>query len=647
MSSHSHVDQEPQTETVSVIEGPRHRNLSPRLSLVIKIIVIGVYGFVAYTTVFGQLPNIQQYSVILFLCLAMGFIFLPASAKARDKVAWYDWLGIVLVGAACLNVFVNYWPIMLQEHIAGPLDYFLGVVMIVSSAELARRSIGNSFAILIVLFTCYALFGHLIPGKLGHGGASWQSVLDMLYLSTNGMWGLLTDIFSSLLILFIMLGAAMLATGVSDTFMDLAKYIGGRFRGGPAKISVISSALMGSITGSSVTNVAMTGTITIPMMKRLGYKPEVAAGIEATASSGGQITPPLMGAGLFLMAEMLEVPVQTVMVLAIAPALLFYLSVLSAVHFDSARENIKALPKEEIPAGASFRSPKVWLPVTVPFVVLISMIVNGNSIYLSVLYTIAAMITVFLALSSSFSEIKEKALKVISALADSAESLISMAALIVAAGILVGVISYLGIGIKFSGLILDIGGGSLIPTLLLAAVVVMIMGMGIPTTAAYVLAVSVVIVAFKKLGVGELQTHMFLFYFATLSAITPPVCGAVFVAANIAKAPWLKVAGHTMRFASIKYLMPFLFIFHPGLLMEGDITDILFTLGCVTIGTFFLSAGFSGYLLMTLSTPLRIIVIMLSIMAMWPDTILALIGIAGCIAFVGMNFIQARRHIVI
>jgi hypothetical protein len=259
-------------------------------------------------------------------------------------------------------------------------------------------------------------------------------LIEMLYLSTNGVWGMLTDIFASLLLLFVMLGAVMLATGVSDTFMRLARYLGGRFRGGPAKIAVISSALMGSITGSSVTNVAMTGSVTIPMMKRLGYRPEVAGGIEATASSGGQITPPLMGAGLFLMAEMLEVNVGTIMLLAVAPALLFYFSVLSAVHFDSAREGLEPLPAEDIPRAREFLPINVWGPILIPFVLLIWMISSGKSVYLSVLYTVFCMVFVYLVLSRSFSEVKEKLSRVISSLADSAESIVSLAALIVAAG---------------------------------------------------------------------------------------------------------------------------------------------------------------------------------------------------------------------
>jgi len=630
MTETKHIDEHAAIPAEATQAPKKLRDLGPRGEGVLKLATLALFGFVAYTTLFGQLPNIRQYAIVVFVCFAMGFIVIPARPADRARIPWYDWLAIVATAAACLNVFINYWPIMYDDYDAGIRDWILGLVVIVASAELSRRSIGLAFTVLIAVFAAYALFGNLIPGTLGHGGAKPESLIEMLYLSTDGVWGMLTDIFCSLLLLFIMLGAVMLATGVSDTFMRLAMFLGGRFRGGPAKIAVISSALMGSITGSSVTNVAMTGSVTIPMMKRLGYRPDVAGGIEATASSGGQITPPLMGAGLFLMAEMLEMKVGTVMVLAIAPALLFYFSVLSAVHFDSARENLEPLPQSELPNFHEFLLIRVWGPIIVPFALLIWMISSGKSVYLSVLYTVFCMVFIYVVLSSSMLEVKEKLEHVVSALADSAKSIVSLAALIVAAGILVGVIGYLGIGIKFSNLILAVGSGFLIPTLMLAAIVVMIMGMGIPTTAAYVLAVSVVIVAFKKLGIDALATHMFLFYFATLSAITPPVCGAVFVAANIANAPWIKVAGHTVRFAAIKYLMPFLFIFHPALLGKGTALEMATTIGFVAVGTLFMSATFSGYFLNTLPGPVRVAIGLASLACLWPDPLVATIGAVAC-----------------
>lgn len=630
MASAQHIDAIPQFPNEDEAAAGHSRRLGPAGSGLLKAATLALFGFVAYTTYFGQLPNIRQYAITIFVCFAMGFAVIPARRADRGSIPWYDWLAITAVGAACLNVFVHYWPIMYDDYDPGPRDWVLGIVMVVASAELSRRSIGLAFSVLIAIFAAYALFGDHIPGTLGHGGARPQSLIEMLYLSTDGIWGMLTDIFTGMLLLFVMLGAVMLATGVSDTFMRLAMFLGGRYRGGPAKIAVISSALMGSITGSSVTNVAMTGSVTIPMMKRLGYRPEVAGGIEATASSGGQITPPLMGAGLFLMAEMLEMNVGTVMLLAVAPALLFYFSVLTAVHFDSARGNLEPLPRAEIPNVREFLPIKVWGPVIIPFALLIGMIATGKSIYLSVLYTVICMILVYLGLSRSLSEIRVKSAGVVASLAGSAEAIISLAALIVAAGILVGVIGYLGIGIKFSNLILAVGGGLLFPTLLLAAVVVMIMGMGIPTTAAYVLAVSVVIVVFKKLGIDALATHMFLFYFATLSAITPPVCGAVFVAANIAGAPWLKVAGHTVRFAAIKYLMPFLFVFHPALLGHGSPLEMAATIGVVAVGTLFMSAAFSGYFLTPLTRPLRAAIGLASLACLWPDPVVAGLGAFAC-----------------
>ena len=611
---------------------------------IVEIAAVGLCLFIFWTTIFGHLPNIQHRAIILFTCFVMGFIVFPGGKTDRYKITWWD--GALILGTllACIHVYINYWDFMLDPGSPEPLDLALGIFLILAILELARRCIGWTFAMLVIVFVAYALLGHLIPGRLGHGGTRWQMLIDMLYLSTDGIWGTLMAIFAGLLALFVIFSSLMMSTGGGNTFLDMAKFIGGRMRGGPAKIAVISSAMVGSITGSSVTNVAMTGNFTIPMMKRLGYKADVAGGIEATASSGGQITPPLMGAGLFLMAELLEMDVPDIMLCAMVPAVLFYIGVLSSVHFDSARFNIQPIPSEEIPQFKSFLKFSVWSPVILPFVILVAGIITGYSVDLSVLASIFTLLACYLLSARSLKELAQRLKRIVSSLADTAVPLVSLCALICAAGLLVGVIGYVGIGVKFSELVLRMGGGFLWSTLVLAGVVVIIIGMGIPTTAAYVLAASVIAVAFQKLNIGELQAHMFIFYFATLSAITPPVCAAVFVAAGIAQANWMKVAIHTVRFAIIKYILPFLFIFHPSVLMQGDPLTVTRTIATCAMGAVFMSASFSGYLLAPMKNWGRIIFGIGSVMMLWPEVITSIIGFFVLIIMLFSNW-QASKGI--
>ena len=607
----------------------------------ISTLMMIVVAVVLYSAAYGQWPNIQQRAGIFAFCLAMGLILFPFRQDApKGQRFVVDGLLFLLGGGASLYVIVNYWDIMLNPGSLPDWNIWFGVALILVVLELARRTIGYAFAVLIAIFGAYALFGHLIPGKLGHGGASAEFLIDMLYFSTDGIWGPIADIFVTLLIPFTIFSGLMMATGAGENLLDFAKIVGGKMRGGPAKIAVISSAMVGSMTGSSVTNVAMTGNFTIPMMKRLGYRPEVAGGIEATASTGGQITPPLMGAGLFLMSEFLGIPVSRMMLIVLIPAILFYVGVLSAVHFESIRSGIGRVPADEIPEWSKFRKFQVWGPLILPFLLLLGMIFKGYSADYAMLFAILALVATYLGSSRSMADLRGKAVSLIVALEGMAKSIVTLGVLCASAGLLVGVIGSVGIGVKFADAVLSLAGESFLVSLILAGMVIMILGMGIPTTAAYVLALAAIGLAFNKLDIAPLQTHMFIFYFATLSAITPPVCAAVYVAAGIAEASWLKVAIHTIRFAAIKYLMPFLFIFHPGLLGVNGFWDMLFTATACGIGAVLLSGVFSSHLLAPLNGPIKLALAVAALAIMWPDPIiqgLALIPIGAILVLNAMN----------
>ncbi len=601
-------------------------------------ITVALCAFLIWTALLGQLPNVPQRSIALSGCLVLGLLALPARAADSRRVPWYDWLLIALVVVASIRLFEVYEGFLRRPGSAGQPDLALGVAVTAVVLEISRRAIGWSFAALVAVFLGYALLGQYLPGRLAHGGLGWWYTVDYMYHTTSGLWGSLTDTFVSLIALFIIFSTVMMHTGAGPAMMDLARAAGGRYRGGAAKIAVVSSAMVGTITGSSVTNVAMTGQFTIPMMKRMGYPPAVAGAIEATASSGGQITPPLMGAGLFLMADLLGMGLVEVMLAALIPAFLFYVGVLGAVHFDSCRDGIGAVAPQDMPSAARLKDPRLWGAVLAPFVVLIGMIVEGYSIEWSVLAALAVVMAVHVAGARSPAELAGRLRDLWNALVETGMPLVTLGVLIAAASVLVGLIELTGVGVKFSELVVAVGQGHTLPTLFLAAVVVLILGMGMPTTAAYVLSTAVIVVALQKLGLSPLQAHMFAFYCATLSALTPPVCAAVFVAAGLANAPWWDVAVQTLRLAVIKYILPFIFALHAPLLMVGDGMTILVTLAFATAGTLGLSAAFSGYAFAPLNGPWRWAMGVASLAILAPEPVSSIIGLTVALAVAWVNW---------
>jgi TRAP transporter 4TM/12TM fusion protein len=576
--------------------------------------------FLCVTAFVGQLPNIQQRNIAITLVLLIGLIALPAHAGARARVPWYDWLMAVLVVVAAINLHVKFWAVMERpEEAIGLLELLSGILVTTITVEVSRRAVGSSFAVLVLIALVYSLYGNLLGGRMAHPGIAWEVLAEYVYLSSAGLWGPLTDSFVSLISLFCLFGALMMNTGVGSAMMDAAMLAAGRYTGGAAKIAVLSSAMVGTITGSSVTNVAMTGQFTIPLMKRLGYRPAVAGAVEATASSGGQITPPLMGAGLFLMAEFLNLPVTAIMLAALIPALLFYVGVFASVHFDSARDGVGGVPPEQMPDPARLRDPRVILQVLTPFVVLIGMIATGWPVAWAVLAASAAIAASHLLAARGRADLRERVGQLWAALLETGPALVMLGALIAAASVLVGLIDLTGAGVKFTEIILRWADGGLALTLILSAAVMLILGMGMPTTAAYVLSTAVIVVALQKVGLSPLQAHMFAFYVATLSALTPPVCAAVFVAAGIANASWTETAWHTVRLAMIKYLLPFIFALHPPLLMEGSMIEILVTLIIAIIGTVMLSAALSGWLAGPVRWALRLPLLLASLAILYPE----------------------------
>jgi TRAP transporter 4TM/12TM fusion protein len=533
-------------------------------------------GFVFYTAATGPFESLIQRAIFLAIVTLLGLAIYPLGEgrKWRPLGLAIDLAAGAATVAACAYIVVNYDRIMTSLPWATTLDIGLTVALVATVLELGRRAVGVIFPLLISAGLAYALFGQHIPGRLGHRGFDIHFVTETIFLGDLGIWGLLLGVASTVIAAFVLFGALLLHTGGGQAFMDLAMRLGGRSPGGAAKIATIASGLFGMVSGSAVANVATTGNFTIPMMRRLGYPAPFAAAVEAVASTGGQIAPPIMGAAAFVMAEILGVSYLTVMVAAILPAALFYLSVFATVHVVAIRRRLAIVPEDQIPAWGAILAPRRALPVVAALGGLLGGIFLGRSVATAAFYGIAGLLAVFVLTNFRSLTPRQMAGRVLDGIADAGKGLVIIGVLLAGAQILVSMINLTGIGVTLSSMIVALAGNSAFLVALIVGVICLIMGMGLPTTAAYVLVAAVLAPAMTQVGVEPLAAHMFVFYFATLSVITPPVCVAVFVGAGIAQTGWLAAAGEAVRLAALVYLVPFMFLLYPGMTGQGGALEI-------------------------------------------------------------------------
>lgn len=541
------------------------------LERVQRALAILVGAFVFYTAATGPFEGLIQRAIFLALVTALGFALYPLGAGR----AWRP-LGLAVdlalcaaTLAACGYVIWNYDQIMTSLPWATTLDKALTTGLVLAVLELGRRTVGAIFPALVVLGLAYALFGDLLPGALGHRGFDGAFVTETIFLGDLGIWGMLTGVAATVIAAFVLFGALLLHSGGGQAFMDLAMRLGGRQPGGAAKIATIASGLFGMISGSAVANVATTGNFTIPMMVRLGYPRPFAAAVEAVASTGGQIAPPIMGAAAFVMAEILGVPYLTIIAGAVLPAILFYVSVFVTVHFVALRRGLAIVPEEELPAWSAIAAPRRVLPILAALGGLGLGIWLGRSIATSAFYGIVGLLIAFVVTQAGRLPPRDMARRVFDGLEAAGKGMVIIGVLLAGAQILVSMINLTGIGVTLSSLIVTLAGDSAVLVALIVGAVCLIMGMGLPTTAAYVLVAAVLAPAMTAVGVDPLAAHLFVFYFATISVITPPVCVAVFVGSGIANTNWLPAAGEAVRLGAVTYLVPFLLLLYPGMTLRG------------------------------------------------------------------------------
>lgn len=550
----------------------------------IFIFAMLVSGFSLYTGIFGSLTPVLQRGIHVTLIVALIFLVHP-SERGGIFGRMLDLVFFVLIIASGVYLYEAYQTINQRIGYLNVWDRLFGSLYIVVLLEACRRVVGWPLTIIAALFLGYGFFGYVVPGTFGHGGYSLDRITTTMYLTTEGIFGPAAAAAATFVAIFIIFGTFLEKTGGSQIFIDLATAIGGRRRGGPAKVAVFASALTGSINGSPVANVTTTGIFTIPLMKRVGYKPHVSGAIESVASCGGSVLPPVMGVGAFVMSEMAGIPYSEIVIAAVLPAILYFLSIFFVVDFEAAKRNLRGMSRDELPDLK--QTLKRSLVLLIPLAVLVYFLVFAKvSVTRAALYAIVASIVV--GMLSPGQRLTWRG--IVDILEVSAKRMLLVSVACAAAGLVVGIITLTGIGLKLSGVLLSLGENSLFLSLSLVMLGTLVIGMGLPPTPAYIVFSVLSVPALLELGVGTLAAHLFVFYFASFAPITPPVSLAAYTAAGISGSKPMKTGLTAFLFSLPAFIIPFLFIYGPGLLLEGEAVSIILTfltsaLGIVAFAT--------------------------------------------------------------
>lgn len=592
------------------------------------LLAVGLTIFHIATGGLGQLPDMLQRAFHLGGATALAFMILPAAGETSRYrfMRAIDWLLMATALGGVVYIFLRYDAMMELDYWASRADIVAGTIFTLVLLEAGRRVVGWFFPCLAIAMIAYALFGHHISGVLGHAGMGWFRITEVLFTTQRGLWGVVTGISATVIAIFVIFGAVMFAAGGGKTFMDLSMWMSGRSVGGAAKVATVASGLFGSISGSAAANIATTGAFTIPMMKRLGYAPSFAAAVEASASTGGQIMPPIMGAGAFVMAELMGVPYFSIAVAALIPALLFYVSVFFGVHLMSKRMGYLGMASEDIPRPRAFMAPSRSLPLFVPLGAVIYLLVAGYTPSLAGFAGATLSIVLFLILNVVGKGLIPCLRILIDSFVVGGRGLVTVAVLIGCAQIVLALIASTGLGLKISEFVIALGGTSLTLSLIMAMMLAIVLGMGLPTTAAYLLAAAILAPALSQLGISLLQAHMFIFYYATISVITPPVCPGIFIACGMAGGRLLDAASYAVRLAFVAMVAPFLFIEHGELLMIGEPWMIALRTVQGVVFAALSSMGLMGYVRGEVGWVWRVILIVCGVLVILPYDIPAICG---------------------
>ncbi|MBN2897381.1 MAG: TRAP transporter permease [Clostridia bacterium] len=616
-------------------KGSDYRELTGIAGKIITAILICFSLFQLYTGIFGVMDALLQRSIHLAFGLTLVYLLYPMSKKwSRHKMHPID-IGLAVIAAsACMYVFVNYEALVYRAGRVTTMDMIVGLIAIALVLEAARRVIGWPMVIIAGMFIVYALIGPKIPGALAHRGVGFEDLVQHLFYTTEGIFGIPIGVSSTFIFMFLLFGAYLEKTGMGEFFIDMANSVAGGAAGGPAKVAVISSGCMGTLTGSSVANVVGTGSFTIPMMKKLGYKSEFAGAVEATASTGGQLMPPIMGAAAFLMAEFTNTPYVNVIAAAAIPALLYYFGVWAGVHFEAKKLGLVGMPKESLPKLKVIMKERGHL--LIPIIIVIYLLVAGYTPIRAALGAIAASI-----ICASFKKETRLSLKdIVEGLINGARSAITVIAACACAGIIIGVVTQTGLGLKMGSILVSIANGNLLLTLFFTMLTSLILGIGVPTTANYVITSTIAAPALLLMGVPMIASHMFVFYFGIIADVTPPVCLAAVAAAGVAKSEPMKTGVQAARLAVAAFLIPYIFVYSPQLLLiDVSLVQMVVIIITSLIGIIAVASALTGYFSKAMNAVERLIFVTGGIMLVTTHLMFNVIGAALLV----VGFIVQRK----
>jgi TRAP transporter 4TM/12TM fusion protein len=701
----------------------RFRPTVPPATRLVSYLLIALSLFHYYTAGFGLLPEITHRGV--HLAFVLGLIFLVFAGSKRDAAAtpghswatpggvpWYDWL--LGIGIAVSVLYIPYVFADLAFRVGNPsdADVWMGSILLLALLEATRRSMGWPLPIIAIAFMLYALFGQSFPGLLKHAGATWGQLINHQYLTSQGIYGVAVGVVATYVFHFVLFGVLATRVGLGQLFLDIAASVAGRYAGGPAKVSVFGSALFGMLSGSSVANAVTVGSLTIPAMIKVGYKREFAAAVEAASSTGGQITPPVLGAAAFLMIEFLNVPYQTIIIAAVVPAFMHFFGVFMQVHFEAKRYGLRGLTPAEMPDLKA--SLKMRWPTLIPLVLLITILVSGRTPYLAAFTGISACAIVGITLALEGNTVKNWAtfavltallvaiafggypelVKIallaaaviiavvanmffgvkgridfgvlVEAFETGAKYALAVGAAAATVGIVIGVVTLTGVGFKLSYIITSaatvMAGGissvmpsgwtdmqslTLLAALIMTGLVCILMGCGIPTTANYIIMVTVAAPTLVQLGVEPLVAHFFVFYYGVLADITPPVALAAYAAAGMANSDPFKTGNTAFRLGLAKALVPFVFVFSPSLLIVAKgytHQDFAITfIGCL-MGISLLATALSGYFLTVMKPWERMVAVAAALLMIFPGLLTTLLGVLVAAPMIAAQWMASKKQ---
>lgn len=559
--------------------------------------------FQLYTAIFGVLDAWLQRSIHLGFGLSLAFLLYPMRKSwSRTKIHPSDVLLAILGAAAPAYIVIEYRALILRAALPTTTDIIVGAIGIALVIEAARRVVGIPMVCVVAVFIAYAFGGQYMPGVLAHRGLDLDEFISHVFFTTEGIFGIPLGVSSTFIFLFILFGAYLESTGLGKFFIDMANALAGWASGGPAKVAVLSSGLMGTVSGSSVANVVGTGSLTIPMMKKLGYHKNFAGAVEAAASTGGQLMPPVMGAAAFLMAEFVGIPYIEIVKAAIIPAVLYFLGVWLGVHFEAKRGHLQGIPRDQLPRFGEILRERGHLAI--PLITIVYLLVSG---YTPMRAALVAMV-LSIVCSALRASTRMKPIEIVKGLEKGARGVLGVLVACAAAGIIIGVVTKTGVGLKMASGLLELSGGLMLPSMFFTMLTAIVLGMGVPTTANYVITSTIAAPALIQMGVPILAAHMFVFYFGIIADVTPPVALAAYAGAGISGGNALKTGVNASKLAIAAFIIPYMFVLNPELLLINGLTpSLMLALVTAVVGMIALSSSLIGYLARPMSMMERLI----------------------------------------